>query len=163
MAQMVKNLFANARDMGLVPGLGSSFGEGNGTPLQYSCLENPIDRGARQATVHGIAKSQTQLSKWHTHRVLDNWNYCGDHFEVYTYWISMLYIWNYICPLVSVGDYLQKLWQIPNIHECPNPIVSLKYLCFLLLWTPRANSMFIVRKKLHCSGSAQSKPVLFKG
>ena len=60
---MVKNVFANARDMGLIPGLGSSLGEENGTPLQYSCPENPIDRGARQATVHGIAKSQTQLSK----------------------------------------------------------------------------------------------------
>ena len=38
------------------------LGEGNGTPLQYSCLENPMDRGAWQATVHGVIKSQTQLS-----------------------------------------------------------------------------------------------------
>jgi len=42
--------------------LGRSPGEGNGNPLQYSCLENPIDRGAWQATVHGVAKSQTRLS-----------------------------------------------------------------------------------------------------
>ena len=60
---MVKNLFANAGDVGLIPGLGSSLGEGNGTPLQYSCLENPIDKGAWKAIVHGIAKSQTQLSE----------------------------------------------------------------------------------------------------
>ena len=49
-------------DEGSVPGWGRSSGGGNGTPLQYSCLENPTDRGAWQATVHGAAKSQTQLS-----------------------------------------------------------------------------------------------------
>ena len=59
---MVKNPPANAGDVGLIPGLGSSLGEGNGTPLQYSCLENPIDKGAWKAIVRGIAKSQTQLS-----------------------------------------------------------------------------------------------------
>ena len=49
----------NVRDLGLIPGLGRSPGEGNGNPLQYSCLENPMDRGARKATVHGVTKSQT--------------------------------------------------------------------------------------------------------
>ena len=49
----------NAGDGGSIPGLGRSPGEGNGNPLQYSCLENPIDRGAWQATAHGVAKSQT--------------------------------------------------------------------------------------------------------
>ena len=52
----------NSGDPGLVPGLGRSSGDGNGNPLQYSCLENPMDRGAQQATIHGVAKSQTQLS-----------------------------------------------------------------------------------------------------
>ena len=52
----------NAGDPGLIPGLGRSPGEGNGNPLQYSCLENPMDRGAWQATVHGVAKSRTRLS-----------------------------------------------------------------------------------------------------
>ena len=59
---MVKNLPANAgdeRDVGLLPGSGRSPGEGNGNPLQYSCLNNPMDRGARQATVHGVTKSQS--------------------------------------------------------------------------------------------------------
>ena len=55
----------NAGDLGLIPGLGRSAGEGNGNPLQYSCLENPIDRGAWWATVHGVAKSRTQLSDYH--------------------------------------------------------------------------------------------------
>ena len=62
---MVKNLPANAgdvRDVGLIPGSGRSPAEGNGYPLQYSCLENPTDRGAWRATVPGVAKSQTRLS-----------------------------------------------------------------------------------------------------
>ena len=57
---MVKNLPAKAgdvRDVGLIPGSGRSPGEGHGKPLQYSCLENPMDRGAWWATVHRVAKS----------------------------------------------------------------------------------------------------------
>ena len=52
----------NVGDLGSIPGLGRSPGEGNGNPLQYSCLENPMDGGAWGATVHGVAKSRTQLS-----------------------------------------------------------------------------------------------------
>ena len=48
--------------MSLIPGLGRSPGGGNGNPLQYSCLENSVDRGAWRATVHGVSKSQTRLS-----------------------------------------------------------------------------------------------------
>ena len=62
---MVKNLPANAGgagDVDSIPKLGRSPGEGNGDPLQYSCLRNPMDRGVWQATVHGVAKSQTRLS-----------------------------------------------------------------------------------------------------
>ena len=65
-ALVVKNLPANVgdkRDMGSIPGLGRSSGEGNGNPLQYSCLENPMDTGAWRAAVWGAAKSQTWL-KW---------------------------------------------------------------------------------------------------
>ena len=57
----------NAGDRGSVPGSGRSPGEGNENPLQYSCLENPMDGGAWQATVHGVAKSQTQLSHFTSH------------------------------------------------------------------------------------------------
>ena len=49
----------NVGDLGSIPGLGRSPGEGNGNPLQYSCLENPMDGGAWKATVHGVAKSRT--------------------------------------------------------------------------------------------------------
>ena len=62
MALEVKNLSANAgdaRDTGLILGLGRSPGEGHGNPLQYACLENPMDRGAWWATVHMVAKSWT--------------------------------------------------------------------------------------------------------
>ena len=48
----------NVGDQGSIPGSGRSLGEGNGNPLQSSCLENPMDRGARQAIVHGVAKGQ---------------------------------------------------------------------------------------------------------
>ena len=52
----------NVGDLGSIPGLRRSPGEGDGNPLQYSCLENPMDGGAWQATVHGVAKSWTRLS-----------------------------------------------------------------------------------------------------
>ena len=62
---VVKNPPANAEDTGdsgLIPGSGRSPGGGNVNPLQYSCLGKPMDRGAWRATVHGVAKSQTQTS-----------------------------------------------------------------------------------------------------
>ena len=65
----VKNLPANAgdiRDTGLIPGLGRSPVEENGNPLQYSCLGNPMDRGAWCTVVHGVAKSQTPLKQLST-------------------------------------------------------------------------------------------------
>ena len=52
----------NVGDPGSIPGLGRSLGEGNGNPLRYSCLENPMEGGAWEATVHGVTKSRTQLS-----------------------------------------------------------------------------------------------------
>ena len=59
---VVKNPPANEGDLGSIPGLGRSPGEGNGNPLQDSCLESPMDRGAWRATVQGVAKSQTRPS-----------------------------------------------------------------------------------------------------
>ena len=57
-----KEFACNAGDLGLIPWLERSPGEGTGNPFQYSCLKNPMDRGVCQATVHGVAKSQTRLS-----------------------------------------------------------------------------------------------------
>ena len=67
----VKNLPADAgdlRDLGLIPGPGRSPGGGHGNPLQYSCLENPMDRGAWQATVHRVSKGRTWLKRLHRAR-----------------------------------------------------------------------------------------------
>ena len=62
MAQTVKNLPVVQETLGSIPGLGGSLGEENDSPLQYSCLETFIDRGAWHATVHGVTESQIQLS-----------------------------------------------------------------------------------------------------
>ena len=64
---MVKNLPANVGDTGLIPGSGRSPREGNGSPLQYSYLGNPMDRGACKATFHGVAESGTTEYTTHTH------------------------------------------------------------------------------------------------
>ena len=70
-APLVKNPAANAEDprgVDSIPGLGRSLGEGNGNPLQYSCLENPMDRGARRSTVCEVAEStMTKYACAHTH------------------------------------------------------------------------------------------------
>ena len=61
-SSVVKNPLVNIGDVDSIPGSGRFTEGGNGNPLQYSCLGNPMDRGAWQATVHGVTKSQTQLS-----------------------------------------------------------------------------------------------------
>ena len=75
MALVVKNPPANegdTGDVGLIPGSGRSPGGANSNPLQYSCLENPMDRGAWWATVHGVAKSGTRLSQLSTQPTMPN-------------------------------------------------------------------------------------------
>ena len=76
LALVVKNPVAKAgdiRDTGSIPGLGRSPGWGHGNPLQYSCLENPMDRGAQQDIVHGVTKSQTWLKQLSMQSVKLNW------------------------------------------------------------------------------------------
>ena len=79
----------NARDLGLIPGLGRSPGEGNGNPLQYSCLENPMNRGAWQATVHGGHKELDTTEQLHSLKVLSIliWGMLGEFSQI----ISLLY------------------------------------------------------------------------
>ena len=64
-SSVVKESACNVGDMGLIPGLGRSPAEGNGNPLQYSCLENYMDRGAWWTTVHGVTKSWIRLTDFH--------------------------------------------------------------------------------------------------
>ena len=71
-----KGFACHVGDLGLIPGSGRSPGEGNGYPFQYSCLESSVDRGAWQATIHGVPKSWTWLSNWRFH-------FCGSfHVEL---------------------------------------------------------------------------------
>ena len=85
MALVVKNLPVNAgdtRDAGLISELGRPPGGRHGNPLQYSCLENPIDRGAWWATVHGVAQNWTQLSDFHFHFInvrVNRWKHTKKH------------------------------------------------------------------------------------
>ena len=73
MVQEVKNppvSTGDTRDAGSIPGSGRSTGEGDGSPLQYPCLENSLDRGAWRATVHGVTKSQTKLTMYMPHTII---------------------------------------------------------------------------------------------
>ena len=67
-----KESTCNAGDRGSIPGLEGSPGEGNGNPIQYSCLEDPIDRGVWQDAVHGVANSQKQLSMQEKNKRVEN-------------------------------------------------------------------------------------------
>ena len=71
-AQTVKRLAYNAGDLGSIPGSGRSSGEGNGNPLHYSCLENPVDRGAWWATVHGGHKESDTTERLHFYFLSDH-------------------------------------------------------------------------------------------
>ena len=86
----------NAGDSGLIPGLGISPGKGNGYPLQYSCLENLMDRGAWQATIHGVTKSQTQLRDFSIERFsLAGWDVSQESlifFPLSSYTVCVLFL-----------------------------------------------------------------------
>ena len=96
------------RGMGLIPGLGRSPGGAHGNPLQYSSLENPMDRGAWQATVYRVAQSQTQL-KWltacaHTHTHILSLTHTRTHTHTHTHTLSQQ------CPDVLSGI-LPQSWS----------------------------------------------------
>ena len=107
MLLVIKNLLANAgdiRDSGPIPGLGRSPGEGHGNPLQYSCLENPIDRGAWPATVPWITKNQIQLKWLSMHACL----------------CLLFWLWNYI--FLNVCSFLGSSMYV-NVIVCVSACV----------------------------------------
>ena len=121
---MVKNLPDNAwdiRDIGSIPGSGRSPGGGHGNPLQYSCLESPMDRGAWRFTIHGTAKSWTRL-KWLSMH-LPSWTYClpGVH-----YFAS---VWNE-CNCV-IGEHSLALPFLVTIKTMAYFLAHMKYLLWL--------------------------------
>ena len=100
---MIKNPPANAgdiRDSGLSPGSGRSPGEGHGNPLQYPFLENPMDRRAQWATVHGTAESQTRLKRLSMHTT---WY---QSLSKIMYWLSPLYVHRVLITLLGSNSIL---------------------------------------------------------
>ena len=106
----------DAGDMGLIPGLGR-FPGGNGNPLQYSCLENPLDRGVWKATVHEVSKSWTWLSDWaYTHMYI-----C---MGVCLYLTSFFFIWLWwvLVAALRIFDLSCGMWNIvfqPGVEPGP--------------------------------------------
>ena len=137
---MVKNLLANAgdtRDTGLIPGLGRSPGGGHGNPFQYSCLENPMDRGAWQLQSIGSQtfRNDKQFSM-HTHRTI-NWDYSGlyiaNHFSLSACERLLKWRLNYLCLMcLPTATYFLffKLLQI-------NLLASQQHSLILLCWVGR--------------------------
>ena len=115
---MIKNLSANAgdtRDTGSILGSGRSPGVGNGNPLQYSCLENPIDRGAWWVIDHQVAKSWTQLSLYaHTH------THTHTHTEGWRHAVSF----HHIC-LLHVTSCLDDYTSLLPVQSCSPPTPAL--------------------------------------
>ena len=114
---VVKNLPASAgdsRDAGLIPGLGRSPGVGNGNPLQYSCLENPMDRGAQWATVYGTAKSWTCLSM---------------HLYIYLFFLTIIHC--HLCKLQKfnfIHSWHKLVWSFwPAVESLTKSLK--KYFC----------------------------------
>ena len=143
LAQMVKASAYNAGDLGSIPGLGRSPGEGNGNPLQFSCLENPMDRGAWQAIVHGGRKELDTTGRLHfipgsrnyggQLRILPttgwvffffslflnffklkySWHTISYYFRCATSWFDTKY-WNYV-SLVTIYQYTKLLQYYDSI------------------------------------------------
>ena len=136
---MVKNLPANAgdlRDMGLIPGSGRSLGGWNGNPLQYSCLENSMDRGAWRASVHEEAQRWTWL-KWLSMQVRRCWDRLGKNVGLR----QMSYAYNSPAGILSSRSYstltnacrsIKKRWLIlKHLTEVQMTMVSASFHCSL--------------------------------
>ena len=132
-SQVVKNLPATARDMrhlSLTPGLGRSPGGGHGNPHQYSCLENPMDRGAWWATVHGVTKNWTQLSnqQFHFPQVTPFYREEGSYFGEWLY-----SSWNSPAQNTEVGSLslLQGIfptqWSKQDCLQCQQILYQLSH------------------------------------
>ena len=118
MALVVKNLPASAgdvRDEVLIPASGRSPEDGNGNPLQYSCLENPMDRGAGRATVRNVAQSQTGLKRLSTdaHKLDRMGNTSPGHLLLAGLLISLCWWWHRVYLTLSEGlaFYLEEKWK----------------------------------------------------
>ena len=128
----VKVSASNSGDLGSIPGLGRSPGEGNDNPLQYSCLENPMDWGAWWAAVHGVTKSQTRLSDF-TYFTLLYWNWM---FQL----LENILLWKI--------SYTKKK-MIIRISYCPSPSLNSWPILFHLNFHPLPTTTGVFWRKSH--------------
>ena len=135
---MVKNLLANARDagdVGSIPGLGRSPGEGNGNSLLYSYLGNRMDRGAWWATVHGATESRTGLSDWVRIECTSDCYTVGPCLSVLNNSLHLLITNSQSVPsrrpLTPTPVWVSKV-ELKDISPCPRPFPLRKFLQLLL-------------------------------
>ena len=118
---VIKNPPGNAgdiRDAGSIPGSGRSPEVGSGNPLQYSCLENPMDRGAWQATVHGVTKSRTRLSNLaHMHLVPTYWG--SGSLCLSTEWIQQEVKWRASSRFIKIRYFWDRKMQASRRESSP--------------------------------------------
>ena len=112
----VKASAYNVGDLGSIPVLGRSPGEGNGNPLQYSCLENPMDRGAWWATVHMVTKSWTQLSDF-TFTFTYELVYYSDYLSVSSVQFSCSVMSNSVTPWTAACQASHVHHQLPEFTQ----------------------------------------------
>ena len=116
----VKASACNVGDLGSIPGSGRSPGEGNGNPLQYSCLENPMDGGAWRATVHGVAKSWTRLSDF-----TFTFTFCYLQFSI---WIPGFFM----CTCIRlINRQIERSLPLMNLEHT---VKTLGMMCSLTQW-----------------------------
>ena len=131
-----KESACSAGDLCSVPGSGRSSGEGNGNPLQYFCLENSVDRGAWQAIVHGVTKSQTQLSDYHS---LTQLNYNAVLISAIQQNDS-LYIHMCVCVCVCICFHIHFHYGLSQDIECSSPCFTEGPYCLSIAYTLDASA-----------------------
>ena len=143
-----KESTCNAGDLGSIPGSGRSPGEGNGNPLQYSCLENPMDRGAWRAADHRVAKNQTLLSIHALRLTHAPILHIQSHFvspSIHWWTLELLFLLAIVIPLWTwVHRYLSPYFQFFGVQR----IVPLQLLFFFFLAVP---GLHCSTQDLHCS------------
>ena len=140
---VVKNLPTSVGDASLIPGLGRSPGEGNSNPLQYSCLENPMDREAWWSVVHGVAKSWTWLSNCTCTLIPGKYNWISK--------VMQLYIHIYVCVWIDTLFHYRLLQGIEYSFLCYSIDPHyLFYTCTMFLkWTSNYTPIKINEKEMN--------------
>ena len=121
LAQLVESA-CNVGHPSSIPGSGTSPGKGNGSPLQYSCLENPMDGGAWRATVHGVTKSWTWLSDF----TFSFWSHCSTCWQSEPSTGGYLLDQIYIQCIITVGNFYPYVYH--NTEKKPNYLINY-YMC----------------------------------